>query len=97
MHYIQYHGVNEESVKATELAIADIYNGKAGGSVYDKIYIPPADSNRYDGVGTLFFVIDTYDPRLGVNGEHPDDELQPETEQTSVSQQQVADEKVQGK
>lgn len=89
---IQAYKTNAETVKATELAIAEIYNGKAGGSVHDKIYIPPIEKSDSWGVGTLFFVIDTYDPRLGINAERPNNELQVETDQTSASDQRNVDE-----
>ena len=84
-------------IKKTELAIAAIYNGSDGGSVHDEIYVPPIPDADGWHMGRLFFVIDTYDPRLGINAERPDDKLQAGTEQTSISQQQTVDEKVQDK
>lgn len=65
--------LHRDEITEFETALAALYNGSAGGSVHDKIYIAPLPDSVGVEYGTLFFVIDTQDPSLGLHSEQADD------------------------
>jgi len=86
--------LNRDEITEFETAIAALYNGSAGGSVHDKIYIAPMPDSRRVEYGTLLFVIDTQDPSLGLHSEQADDGSLPLTNIMTVAEQSEQTESV---